>query len=55
MSRTLYFVSRKPTGYYINVWGVRIDPVTGTPASEPFLVSHFDSPDLAIDPEMSRS
>jgi Tol biopolymer transport system component len=52
--RTLYFISRKPLGYY-NLWGVRMDPQSGTPTSEPFQITHFDSSALSIDPNMTTS
>jgi dipeptidyl aminopeptidase/acylaminoacyl peptidase len=52
--RTLYFLSRKPAGYF-NLWGVRMDPARATPAGEPFQITSFASPDLVIDPNMSSS
>lgn len=52
--RTLYFLSRKPAGYF-NVWGVRMDPVRGRPVGEPFQVTSFNSPDLIVDPNVSSA
>lgn len=52
--RTLYFISRKPLGYY-NLWGVRMDPARGTPTSEPFQITQFNSSAMTIDPNMSTS
>lgn len=52
--RTLYFISRKPAGYF-NVWGVHMDLGRGTPVGEPFQVTSFNSPDLVIDPDLNSS
>jgi Tol biopolymer transport system component len=51
--RTLYFISRGLSSYF-NVWGIRMNPDTGTPVSESFQVTHFDSPALMIDPDLFR-
>jgi Tol biopolymer transport system component/DNA-binding winged helix-turn-helix (wHTH) protein len=52
--RTLYFISQKPGGYY-NVWALPMDSIGGKPNGTPFQVTHFDSPALMIDPNMSKS
>jgi Tol biopolymer transport system component len=52
--RTLYFISQKPTGYF-NLWGVRIDPERAQPIGKPFQITHFNSPELAIDPDVTTS
>ena len=52
--RTLYVLSLKPAGYF-NLWGVRMDPVRGTPVGEPFQITFFNSPDLIIDPNLASS
>ncbi len=44
--RTIYFVSNR-TGFP-NVWGIRLNPATGVPVSEPFRVTDFDSPSQMI-------
>jgi Tol biopolymer transport system component/DNA-binding winged helix-turn-helix (wHTH) protein len=49
--RILYFLSRHP-GSYFNLWGVRIDPERGEPVGEPFAVTNFDSPAMAISPDV---
>ena len=49
--RTLYFISRKPFGYY-NLWGVRLDPATARPISAPFQISRFDTPAMSIEPNV---
>lgn len=49
--KTLYFISREPVGNF-NVWGVRLDPLHGRPVGEPFQITHFDEPDLMIDPDV---
>jgi Tol biopolymer transport system component len=41
--RAIYFVSNRE-GAFFDVWGLRIDPATGTPAGEEFRVTRFDSP-----------
>jgi Tol biopolymer transport system component len=52
--RTLYFISRRPAGYF-NVWAVRMDPERGRPVGDPFALSSFDSPDLYISPYLERA
>jgi Tol biopolymer transport system component/DNA-binding winged helix-turn-helix (wHTH) protein len=52
--RTMYFLSRKPAGYF-NLWGTRMDPERGTPVGEPFQITSFNSPDQMIDPNVSSS
>jgi Tol biopolymer transport system component len=52
--RTLFFISRKSTGYY-NLWGVRMDPESGTPIAAPFQITRFDSSAMMIDPNMATS
>jgi Tol biopolymer transport system component/DNA-binding winged helix-turn-helix (wHTH) protein len=51
--RTLFFVSQKPAGYF-NVWGVRMDPARGVQVGTAFPVTHFDSPDLMLDPAIDN-
>jgi Tol biopolymer transport system component len=45
--RTLYFMSRQSSSLP-NMWGVRIDPETGMPVGDSFVVTKFDSPNHAI-------
>lgn len=52
--RTLYFIARGPTSYF-NLWAVRFDPERGTPVGEPFALSKFDTPSLAISPDLAAS
>jgi hypothetical protein len=52
--RTLYFLSRHSTSYH-NLWGVRFEPERGTPIGDPFALTDFDSPRLAISPDLTRS
>jgi Tol biopolymer transport system component/DNA-binding winged helix-turn-helix (wHTH) protein len=52
--RTLYFISRKPLGYY-NLWGVRMDPASASTTSEPFQITQFNSSAMMIDPNMTSS
>jgi Tol biopolymer transport system component len=41
--RTIYFISNRE-GAFFDVWGLNIDPATGTPVGEEFRVTRFDSP-----------
>jgi hypothetical protein len=52
--RTLYFLSRGAGGYF-NLWGVPIDPARGAQAGKPFQVTHFNSPDWHIEPNMATA
>jgi Tol biopolymer transport system component len=52
--RTLYFLSKKPAGYF-NLWGVHMDPEHAKPVGEPFQITRFDSPAFMIDPEIAGS
>jgi Tol biopolymer transport system component/DNA-binding winged helix-turn-helix (wHTH) protein len=52
--RTLYFLSRGPTGYF-NVWGVHIDPSRGEQIGEPFQVTYLGSPRWRFDPDIGVS
>ena len=52
--RTLYFLSRGADGYF-NLWGVPIEPARGAQAGKPFQVTHFNSPDWHIDPNMAHA
>ena len=52
--RTLYFLSNKPAGSF-NVWGVRMDPMHGQPAGEPFLITGVNRPGLTIDPNLGTA
>jgi Tol biopolymer transport system component len=53
-SRTLYFLSQQNTSFF-NLWGVRIDRARGRPSGEPFMITHFDSRAMMIDPDMAYS
>jgi Tol biopolymer transport system component len=52
--KTLYFISRRPAGYF-NLWAVRFDADRGVPAGEPFALTSFDSPGLHISPYLERA
>ncbi len=52
--RTLYFLSRHSTSY-LNLWGIRFDPERGMPVGEPFALTTFDTPNLVISPDLTRS
>jgi DNA-binding winged helix-turn-helix (wHTH) protein/Tol biopolymer transport system component len=52
--RTLYFLSRGADGYF-NLWGVPIDSARGAQSGKPFQVTHFNSPDWRIDPNMANA
>ncbi len=48
--RAVYFVSRRGTGF-LNVWGVKFDPLKGEPLEEPFQVTSYQSPAEGIWPD----
>ncbi len=52
--RTLYFLS-SASGGFVNVWGVHIDPASGTQQGAPFQVTHFNSPRWHIERDMVQS
>jgi dipeptidyl aminopeptidase/acylaminoacyl peptidase len=52
--RTLYFLSRQNTSFF-NLWAVRFDPQRGVPINQPFVLTHFDSPDRTISPEIANT
>jgi Tol biopolymer transport system component/DNA-binding winged helix-turn-helix (wHTH) protein len=51
--RTLYFLS-SASGGFVNVWGVHIDPASGTQQGAPFQVTQFNSPRWHIERDMER-
>jgi Tol biopolymer transport system component/DNA-binding winged helix-turn-helix (wHTH) protein len=50
--RTIYFISNRDG--FLNVWGQRIAPSTGTPVGAPFAVTHFHDAARTIDPDLSQ-
>ena len=46
--RKLYFISNRSG--FLNVWGIRFDPVAGRPVGAPFRVTSFESPSRMILP-----
>ena len=50
--KAIYFVSSR--GGFLNVWGIRFDPVEGKPIGEPFQVTTFESPGQMVYPYVSR-
>jgi Tol biopolymer transport system component len=51
--RTLYFVSDRYGA--LNVWGRRVDPLTGAPAGDPFAVTSFTTPRQTLSMNASRT
>jgi dipeptidyl aminopeptidase/acylaminoacyl peptidase len=49
--RMIYFVSDR--GGFLNVWGIRFDPATGTRMGEPFRVTTFESPRQMVFPRVA--
>jgi len=45
--RTIYFLSNRQSGFF-NVWGIRVDPRTGTPVGGAFRVTTFENPGRMI-------
>jgi Tol biopolymer transport system component len=45
--RAIYFLSNRG-GPFFDVWGVRLDLMSGTTIGEPFRVTHYDSPSRMI-------
>jgi serine/threonine protein kinase/Tol biopolymer transport system component len=50
--KTIYFISNRNSAF-LNVWGIRFDPVKGRPEGEPFRVTGFASPSLMISTQMA--
>jgi Tol biopolymer transport system component/DNA-binding winged helix-turn-helix (wHTH) protein len=49
--KTIYFISER--GGFLNVWGLRFDPVKGAVHGEPFRVTSFNRPSLMIPKDIS--
>ena len=49
--KTIYFISER--GGFLNVWGLRFDPVKGAVRGEPFPVTSFNRPSLMIPKDIS--
>jgi hypothetical protein len=52
--RMLYFISRRPHSYF-NLWATRYDPERGTQVGEPFALTRFETPTLAIAEDLGHS
>ena len=52
--RTIYFVAGINSSF-LNVWGIRFNPVEGKPLGEPFRVSGYDSPSHMISVQLART
>ena len=52
--RTIYFLSRRLSSY-LNLWGIRFDPVSGVPVGAPYALTSFDSPRMMISPHIDRA
>jgi len=52
--RALFFVSKGSTSH-LNLWATRFDPERGQPVGEPFTLTRFDSPTMAISPYLDLS
>jgi hypothetical protein len=51
--RTIYFIYNREAGnnrssYFLNVWGIHFDPVSGKAVSEAFQVTNLSSPSRMI-------
>jgi WD40-like Beta Propeller Repeat len=51
--RTLYFLSSR--GGFLNVWGVRFDPLNGKAEGGPFRITNFQSPSQMVSPVIAVS
>jgi len=51
--RKLYFLSSR--GGFLNVWGVRFDPLSGKAEGEPFRITDFQSPSQMVSPVIANS
>jgi len=51
--RTLYFLSSR--GGFLNVWGVRFDPLNGKAEGEPFRITNFQSQSQMVSPVIAVS
>jgi len=49
--RTIYFVSDRSG--FLNVWGIRFDPLKGKPVGESFQVTAFESPSRMVFPRVA--
>jgi hypothetical protein len=49
--RTIYFVSDRSG--FLNVWGIRFDPLKGKPVGESFQVTAFESPRRMVFPRVA--
>jgi hypothetical protein len=49
--KTIYFITNHGS-MFLNVWGVHFDPVNGKVVGEPFRVTSFESPSLALLPSI---
>jgi hypothetical protein len=45
--RTIFFLSGQDSSFF-NLWGSRFDSARGKPVGEPFKITRFDAPGLAI-------
>jgi serine/threonine protein kinase/sugar lactone lactonase YvrE len=50
--KTIYFISNHGT-MFLNVWGIRFDPVAGKPVGEPFRITSFENPGQIISTRIS--
>ena len=51
--KTIYFVSAYGSSF-LNVWGIRFDPVQGRAVGEPFRVTNFESPGRMISTQIAQ-
>jgi Tol biopolymer transport system component len=49
--RTVYFISRRAG--FVNLWGRRFDPETGTPVGDPFQITDFNTPSRMVLPQIT--
>lgn len=52
--RLIYILSKRP-GSYFNLWALPFDPERGIPLGSAFPLTSFDSPNMAISPDISYS
>jgi Tol biopolymer transport system component len=52
--RTLYFIAKGPNGYF-NLTAQRFDSERGTTVGTPFALTHFDSPNLFVSPNVNQT
>ncbi len=52
--KTIYFISNRVSGF-LNVWGIRFDPIQGKPVGEQFQVTKFEGPGQMVLPLINQA